>query len=896
MRTGTITTGRFGASTSTENRTYKRDKDGRFASTGSGGDLPDDLPPDRYGNSREAGKWFDPDGGYMTDSYVDRHGLPVTHSAFGHERSHSYAVTLSQDGGMHVVRHRSGGPDDAAYSMDTKDVTLTGLSAASARSLAKDVEWVGDATTRGRTHDPDTGEDTSGEDFGVGTSRTNAATGVKVTAGRDGDVVVSGMGVGGKDLTVNSGELTESLNAMADVADQVAAGTYNRAPVIVGRTAGRGLLVRNEVDLSALQAEFERQLNALLRRWTDISAAQRAQIVDQVRVAVTSNDLAALARLHVSTSEAAQVLTEAMADMALEAARQVTAEAEDQGIRLDPVASDTAPFAATAVAITALLAEALTNSGGREALRRWSPTTSGDEVSAAVDEHLASLSDSFVRDNLGGAMHAAVNAGRMNTMLTGPSAAIYGSEQMDRNTCLAPDTLVTTRRGAIPAEQVRLDDRLLTHAGRWMQPSHLLITEVDEDLIALRLDGQRELLVTWDHPVLVLDRGELVWRHAGQITEGALVLDQSSLQSGTEIIVPDLFLGQAPDDVAAFDQFGGLAPVNVRAQRMPVATVSLDDEVADEEINDPSADLRLRREVEPGRFKFQPDGPFDRRLQSAGHVAPLGAVTPDLSTGWYDSETGAAVFADNEDGWTPTGLAAVGAVGGQALSEHRAAAAAGLVPSSRFERTTQRAVVVPLVVADRDAEIPATLGASLGHLPAARGAQLGQHLRVGELAGDRAVDGSRSTAAQDSVLAQFAEPGNSANSPALNGGVLLAPRPASSNGDTAVRTRLVHGLSVVRVDAVDRMPHQGFVYDFTVPGDETFWADGVLVHNCKPCRKINGKWIGNSDDPDIAAKVEAVYPNGGYKNCLGGVRCRGTLVAIWRPEQTEGPGVSVTVQ
>lgn len=193
--------------------------------------------------------------------------------------------------------------------------------------------------------------------------------------------------------------------------------------------------VRNQVDLSALQAEFERQLNALLRRWTEITADQRRQIVDQIRVAVTSNDLAALARLHVSTSEAAQVLTEAMADMALEAARQVTAEAEDQGFRLDPVASDTAPFAATAAAITALLAEALTNSGGREAVRRWSPTTSGDEVSAAVDEHLASLSDSFVRDNLGGAMMSALTTGRMNTMLAGPSAAIYGSEQMDRNTC-----------------------------------------------------------------------------------------------------------------------------------------------------------------------------------------------------------------------------------------------------------------------------------------------------------------------------------------------------------------------------------------------------------------------------------------------------------------------------
>jgi hypothetical protein len=190
-----------------------------------------------------------------------------------------------------------------------------------------------------------------------------------------------------------------------------------------------------DVDLSGLQAEFERQLDALLRRWTDITAAQRAQIVDQVRVAVTSNDLAALARLHVSTAEAAQTLTEAMAQIALDAARAMVNEAADQGVRIDPVASDTAPFMATATAVTALLAEGLTNSGGREALRLWSPSTSGEQVAAAVDEHLSGLSDTFVRDNLGGAMMAALTAGRTNTMLAAPSAAIYASEYMDRNTC-----------------------------------------------------------------------------------------------------------------------------------------------------------------------------------------------------------------------------------------------------------------------------------------------------------------------------------------------------------------------------------------------------------------------------------------------------------------------------
>jgi len=51
-------------------------------------------------------------------------------------------------------------------------------------------------------------------------------------------------------------------------------------------------------------------------------------------------------------------------------------------------------------------------------------------------------------------------------------------------------------------------------------------------------------------------------------------------------------------------------------------------------------------------------------------------------------------------------------------------------------------------------------------------------------------------------------------------------------------------------------------------------------NTCVNCRDVDGKWLGN----DIA-DVEAVYPNGGYKDCLGRERCRGTVTAIWRPEE-----------
>lgn len=189
------------------------------------------------------------------------------------------------------------------------------------------------------------------------------------------------------------------------------------------------------IDLSKVQRDWEAQLDDLLKQWVTITTDQKDQILDQVRAAISSDDLNALARLSVSTAAATEALTRAMTEMAMTAAQQFSREARTQGVKLDPVASDSATFLAVATALTALLAEGLTNTAGREALRRWSPSMTGDEVSAAVKEHLDSLSDAFLAANLGGALTSAQNTGRLNTALSGPTAALYASEWMDGHTC-----------------------------------------------------------------------------------------------------------------------------------------------------------------------------------------------------------------------------------------------------------------------------------------------------------------------------------------------------------------------------------------------------------------------------------------------------------------------------
>lgn len=58
-----------------------------------------------------------------------------------------------------------------------------------------------------------------------------------------------------------------------------------------------------------------------------------------------------------------------------------------------------------------------------------------------------------------------------------------------------------------------------------------------------------------------------------------------------------------------------------------------------------------------------------------------------------------------------------------------------------------------------------------------------------------------------------------------------------------------------------------------------YYASEVLDQNtCPACRWVDRKWLGNSIED-----VRALYPSGGYVDCEGGPRCRGTVVVVWRP-------------
>lgn len=183
--------------------------------------------------------------------------------------------------------------------------------------------------------------------------------------------------------------------------------------------------------------EWEQELEALTEQWAEeITPAQVEEIAEQVEAAVDAEQLAALAALVVTSAAAAALLAESMTTVAVGAAQVVLDAALAAGVSAPDVTVAPGPLADAAAARAALMATSLAEAAGREALRVAGPDVTGAEVAAQVTTHLESLSDRYVRDQLGGALWSAVGYGRMAALEALPPAAAYVADEIrDRNTC-----------------------------------------------------------------------------------------------------------------------------------------------------------------------------------------------------------------------------------------------------------------------------------------------------------------------------------------------------------------------------------------------------------------------------------------------------------------------------
>jgi hypothetical protein len=189
------------------------------------------------------------------------------------------------------------------------------------------------------------------------------------------------------------------------------------------------------VDPDAIQSLWEQALEALLAAWDAISQAWRDALAKLVKAAVDDGDLPALAHMDLDSTDADQLLTDAMVALAEASAQQMADEAATQQVEVEPPPVDEDHLGGISAALAMLLAGWLAGAAAREALRLAVPGADGGQVAAAVTGHLEGLSDGFLAEQLGGALSTAQMSGRFAVLEAAPTAQYSALEVLDSNTC-----------------------------------------------------------------------------------------------------------------------------------------------------------------------------------------------------------------------------------------------------------------------------------------------------------------------------------------------------------------------------------------------------------------------------------------------------------------------------
>jgi len=219
----------------------------------------------------------------------------------------------------------------------------------------------------------------------------------------------------------------------------------------------------DQPDLSALDEAWQQAVDALMRRWQDITAAQRVQLRQQIIDAVNADDLAALTSLTVDTDQGAHVLRDAMLALATIAAAQAVKEGVASGVTLTASAAADLGLDTTAEIVAAHLGADLALAAGREATRIATPGTSGEQVAAQVDVTLTQRSTAATQAQVGGALHASTTEARVKTFASGPVGSIYQTGILDKNQC--EPCRVADGRFICTTEDLSPYDRIFTKTG-----------------------------------------------------------------------------------------------------------------------------------------------------------------------------------------------------------------------------------------------------------------------------------------------------------------------------------------------------------------------------------------------------------------------------------------------
>lgn len=207
--------------------------------------------------------------------------------------------------------------------------------------------------------------------------------------------------------------------------------------------------VTAQVNFAAMELTFTEGRSTLVDAYREAQAQQIAQLVAAVEAA--DGDAATLASLECDPVDV-DVLAEPMMSIAEEGVASARAEHEAQ-VGVNAKSAFRAAEADTdalekqvrerAAAASLTLAAGLSTSASKKAAAV--STLEPEAAAAAVSEHLNSLTDAALDEQLGGATQQSYNSGRRSYFRAAGPKTVYASELLDANTC--------TRCNAIDGEE-----------------------------------------------------------------------------------------------------------------------------------------------------------------------------------------------------------------------------------------------------------------------------------------------------------------------------------------------------------------------------------------------------------------------------------------------------------
>jgi 2'-5' RNA ligase len=196
-------------------------------------------------------------------------------------------------------------------------------------------------------------------------------------------------------------------------------------------------------DFAGHQRDWESAVTTATGEYGVFAAQWRQEIRGQI--AAFGDDLGALEQLHVDTDPAAEAFYRRMTALAEQAGRAQQREAEHQGVKVPEWSLDDDALTAAlsprdlirAISRTkaSVLGGSLVQSAKRTASRLFGGGKTGSELATQVDKHLTDLSLAYPRENIGEAMTAAQNFGRLAVLRVAEPANYFASEALDHNTC-----------------------------------------------------------------------------------------------------------------------------------------------------------------------------------------------------------------------------------------------------------------------------------------------------------------------------------------------------------------------------------------------------------------------------------------------------------------------------